>query len=154
MLFRSEQAKIIASNIKKGVSILGVTGTVQEGVDTSDATATASQILSGKTAYVNGSKLTGTCTYDADTSDATATAAQILSSKTAYVDGTKLTGTCTYDADTSDATAAAANIESGKTAYVNGTKITGTLSFRNLYTNTSSPSVSDGSNGDIWIITE
>ena len=116
----TEQAKIIASNIKKGVSILGVTGTVQEGVDTSDATASAAQILSGKTAYVGGSKLTGTCSYDADTSDATATAA---------------------------------SIESGKTAYVNGSKITGTLSFRSLTTSTSEPTSSDGSVGDIWIVT-
>lgn len=92
----TEQAKIIASNIKKGITILGVTGSVQEGVDTSDATASASQILSGNTAYVNGSKLTGTCTYDADTSSATATAAEIASGKTAYVNGTKLTGTLSF----------------------------------------------------------
>lgn len=60
----TEQNKIIAGNIKKGVTILGVTGTCEtgttaSGTDTSDATATTSDIRKGKTAYVNGSKITG-----------------------------------------------------------------------------------------------
>ena len=53
----TEQNKIVAGNIKKGVTILGVAGTY-----TSDATATAANILSDKTAYVNGAKISGTMT--------------------------------------------------------------------------------------------
>lgn len=52
-------ADLIAGNIKSGVNIFGVTGTYS-GLDTSDATASASDINSGKTAYVNGTKITGT----------------------------------------------------------------------------------------------
>lgn len=48
-------SNLTAANIAKNKTILGVTGTY-----TSDATATAAGILSGQTAYVNGSKLTGT----------------------------------------------------------------------------------------------
>ena len=48
-------SNLSAGNIKTGVNIGGVTGTF-----TSDATAVAGNILSGKTAYVNGNKVTGT----------------------------------------------------------------------------------------------
>ena len=56
--FRKIRAKIsglVASVIKSGTNVGGITGTF-----TSDATAVAGDILSGKTAYKNGSKLTGT----------------------------------------------------------------------------------------------
>lgn len=54
----SGDADLTAANIKKGIQIFGVTGTY-----TSDATAAAADIASGKTAYVNGSKITGTLTF-------------------------------------------------------------------------------------------
>ena len=51
---------LTAGKLLKGQTVLGITGTGTTGVDTSDATATAADISSGKTAYVNGQKVTGT----------------------------------------------------------------------------------------------
>ena len=84
-------SELIANNIKKGVTIGGITGTL-ESLDTSDATATAEDILKGETAYVDGNKIIGILEL-LNTSDATATAADIVSGKTAYVNGEKVTGT-------------------------------------------------------------
>ena len=47
-------ADLVAANIKTGVSIFNVSGSF-----TSDATATAADILSGTSAYVSGSKING-----------------------------------------------------------------------------------------------
>lgn len=52
---------ILPENIKSGVSILGVEGTMETGgIDTSDADAVANDIAENKTAYINGEKITGT----------------------------------------------------------------------------------------------
>ena len=51
---------LTAGKIVKGNTILGIAGTGQTGVDTSDANATTADIRKSKTAYVNGSKVTGT----------------------------------------------------------------------------------------------
>ena len=61
----NQSSELIANNIKKGVTIGGITGTL-EILDTSDATATAEDILEGKTAYVNGVKIIGTMKEEAE----------------------------------------------------------------------------------------
>lgn len=66
----TEQAKIVSSAILGGHTILGVSGE-SANVNTADATATASQIVSGATAYVNGSKITGALTAVSVSQDST-----------------------------------------------------------------------------------
>lgn len=59
----TEQAKIISSNIKSGTTILGVSGSSVV-VDTTLSTgaATANKIMTGYSAFVNGSKVDGSLT--------------------------------------------------------------------------------------------
>lgn len=59
-LGQSDGAKILASETAYGKDGLKITGTCTYDADTSDADASASEILLGKTAYANGNKLTGT----------------------------------------------------------------------------------------------
>ena len=72
-LFALEQSKVAntigltAGKLLKGQSVLGITGTGETtcptlASQTSSATAGAGDILSGKTAYVNGNKITGSMT--------------------------------------------------------------------------------------------
>lgn len=65
-----EQDKIISGNIKSGITILGVSGDSNV-VDTeiSSGAAAAPQILSGYSAYVNGSKIDGSATFPNITQD-------------------------------------------------------------------------------------
>lgn len=58
-ILAEKKEKILPENIKKGTKIFDVEGGY-EGIDTSDATATASDILKDKTAYVDGEKIVGT----------------------------------------------------------------------------------------------
>ncbi len=75
-------ADITAANIKTGVQIFDVTGTY-----TSDATATAGEILASKTAYVNGSKVTGTMTNRGSQTSTITTKAQSVTIQAGYHDG-------------------------------------------------------------------
>lgn len=145
---------LVASNIKSGVSILGINGTY-----TSDATATASDIKSGKTAYINGAKVTGTHTEF--TPDGNATTSQVLKGATFYSNSTtKQTGdietyagsiTITANTtlntagkylpsnitinvptlDTSDGTITANDVLLGKIGYSKGVKVTGAIKTYN-----------------------
>lgn len=140
-------SNLVASNIKKGTSIFNVTGTFTGLVDTTDATAVASQILEGETAYVSDIKITGTM-KNLGTQTITPKATE-QSISNGYIE--KLTvsgdsnlvpenikegvtifnieGTMDPGLDTSDATATINDIKSGQTAYVNGELITGTVPF-------------------------
>lgn len=59
-LGQSDGAKILSGESAYGKDGEKITGSCTYDADTSDATATASEILSGQTAYVNGQKVTGT----------------------------------------------------------------------------------------------
>lgn len=144
---------VTSGNIRSGVYVENLVGTF-----TDDANAVASDILSSKTAYVQGNKITGTLTINASdvkagavvggvtgvfTSDATVTSSKILNGYTAYANGAQVTGTLVISASdvkhgavvgetsgtfTSDANATANDMLSGKTAYVKGSKVTGNIS--------------------------
>lgn len=156
-------ANLNSANIKKDVTIFGVTGTLDNsGIDTSSATAIASDILKSKTAYAKGIKITGTIeskgaeTYTPKTTDQTINNGVYLSGVQTIKGDTNLnsanikngvtifgvTGTLDDSGiDTSDATATTTDILKDKTAYSNGVKVTGTIESKSAETYT--PSTTD-----------
>lgn len=95
-------------------------GTSTYDADTSDASAVASEILSGKTAYKNGSKLTGTMPNRGAQTGTISTVTGTVTIQQGYHDGS---GTVSIDA-TEQAKLIATNIREGITVL----GITGTMS--------------------------
>ena len=101
----AEAAKLAPENIKTGVSITA-NGKTVTGTFTADATATAAQILSGKTAYVKGAKVVGTMadqsnsirTITTDTSNQTLGAFRVSSNDIQIVPGKGYWGNWSWDA--------------------------------------------------------
>ena len=84
LISASQLASGIKAHDRTGATI---TGTNTYDANTSDANATASQILSGATAYVQGAKVTGTMTNNGAVSGTISTKAQQYSVPAGYHDG-------------------------------------------------------------------
>lgn len=94
------------------------------GIDTSDATSIESDILVGKTAYVNDVKITGTMVNNGAIQE-NINADESYTIPAGYHNGSGVVKATSLSVQT-EATATETDIKSGQTAWVNGKKIFGT----------------------------
>lgn len=108
-LGQSDGSQILAGETAYGKDGEKITGTCTYDADTSDADASASEILATKTAYVNGSKLTGTMPNRGGVAGTISTVDGVYAIQNGYHDGS---GTVELDS-TEAAKIIAENIKDG-----------------------------------------
>lgn len=145
-ILTEKNTKILPENIRAGVNILGINGSVVElnGETKTITPSTSQQTItpsSGKNAITQA-----TVSAVDNTIDNNITAGNIKNGVTIL----GITGSYT-GLDTSDANATASDIVTSKTAYVNGQKLTGSLVINRYYTGSESPSSSLGNDGDLYL---
>ena len=113
-------AALLSGYTAHGADGAPITGSCQYDADTKDATATANDILSGKTAYKNGAKITGSMTNVGKQTSVLADKSTPVSITAGYHDGS---GTVALDS-TSAAALIADNVRQGVTIL----GVTGTMS--------------------------
>jgi formylglycine-generating enzyme required for sulfatase activity len=134
----SVDTDLTSTNLKSGSNLFGVQGSSTV-VDTSSATALATAILSGKTAFVKGLQLTGTLASQSLSNTSTALPAGAYTATTLNTVDTDLSAlniasgvnifgiVGTFTTNTSSGNASAQHILTGLTAWVNASQITGVL---------------------------
>ncbi|MBF0245884.1 MAG: carboxypeptidase regulatory-like domain-containing protein, partial [Planctomycetes bacterium] len=140
----SVDADLVTANIKSGVSIFGVSGSPMV-VDTAGATASAGELISGKTIYINGSLVTGTLsnqTLSAESStlaagnyaaaDLSVIEADLTPAKLAS--GANIFGVLGTDSgvDTASGNVTAGQLIAGAKAWAGGAEVTGSLANQAL----------------------
>ena len=86
-LGQSDGAKILEGETAYGKDGEKITGTCTYNADTSDATASASEILAGQTAYVASGEVTGTMTNNGAIAETITTKDQVVTIPSGYHDG-------------------------------------------------------------------
>lgn len=102
-----------------------------------DATAVVGDILSGKTAWVKGSKITGNIKTQSAKNQALNCGGSVELPAGYYANASKITANSL--ASQTDANSAAGDILKDKTAWVKGTKITGTLAVQSILSFSAAP---------------